>query len=107
MNYEREIIRVLTEAGDKGLKVHLISRHVFNACNSMFAPVSYEEVHTFVGQYLHRNASRKSCPFIERTGWGIYRLKRSSKGEYLLNFQDKEPEEKNEAPKEDLSLSLF
>lgn len=75
----------------------------------MFAPVSYEEVHAFVGQYLYRNASRRPFPFIERIGWGTYRLNRRSinSTQYLLKFQDVEAEEKPEVQNEDLSLSLF
>ena len=32
-------------ASDEGLSVRKISRHVFNACNSFFNTISYEEVH--------------------------------------------------------------
>ena len=74
----------------------------------MFAPVSYEEVHTFVGQYLYRNASKRR-PFIKRLGWGRYRLNRNCKDAYqhLLDSQEKELEVKQETLQEDLSLSLF
>lgn len=74
----------------------------------MFAPVSYEEVHTIVGQYLYRNASKRR-PFIKRLGWGRYRLNRKYKEAYqhLLDAQDKKTEVKQELSQEDLSLSLF
>lgn len=36
MNYDSEILFVLTEAGEKGLSVKKIARHVFNNCNGLF-----------------------------------------------------------------------
>ena len=36
MQYDKEILRVLAEAGNEGLSVQKVSRHVFNACNSLF-----------------------------------------------------------------------
>ena len=42
MNYDHEILAVLTRAGEKGLKLQYIARHVYNACNSMFTPLDYK-----------------------------------------------------------------
>lgn len=109
MDYANEIIRVLTEAGDEGLKADKISRHVFNACNSMFAPEDYERVHQYVRQYLHRNASMVRYPFIERVGWGRYRLDRQALRSSQLSFRfaDLPPADDVAASREDHSLSLF
>ena len=41
---------VLAEAGDDGLRVAKIAKHVLNACNSLFAPLGYDEVHAYVQQ---------------------------------------------------------
>lgn len=107
MFYDKEILRVLKEAGDNGLKTSKIARHVFNACNSFFNDVSYKEIHSYVSQYLIRN-SRNPGSIIERTDIrGVYRLNMNSgqTQQLLLEFTDaKQPE----TPKAvDKSLSLW
>ena len=52
MQYDKEILRVLAEAGSEGLSVQKISRHVFNACNSLFNSLNQEDVHKYVQMYL-------------------------------------------------------
>lgn len=52
MNFDQEILRILTLAGDGGLKTEKIARHVFNSCNSMFTPLNYKDVHSYVSQFL-------------------------------------------------------
>ena len=44
MNYDREILRVLVEAGSEGLSVQKISRHVHYACNSFFNVIDFDEI---------------------------------------------------------------
>lgn len=36
MRFEKDILLILIEAGDNGLSVNKISRHVFNTHNSFF-----------------------------------------------------------------------
>ena len=67
MNYDKEIWRVLTEAGMNGLSVQKIARHVFNASNNFFETVTFEEVHAYVQQYLLKN-SKNPDSIIESTG---------------------------------------
>ena len=108
MNYDKEIWRVLTEAGMNGLSVQKISRHVFNASNNFFETVTFEEVHTYVQQYLLKN-SKNPDSIIESTGVrGIYRMNPASQEsqQLMLLFRDEEPEEPA-TPHEDKSLSLF
>ena len=104
MDYDYEIIRVLTEAGDKGLKVDKISRHVFNACNSMFAPADYERVHQYVGQYLYRNAFLVKHPFIQKIGWGN---NAAHTAQLSFRFQDASETPESLAATEDHTLPLF
>lgn len=108
MNYDKEIWRVLTEAGMNGLSVQKIARHVFNASNNFFETVTFEEVHTYVQQYLLKN-SKNPDSIIESTGVrGIYRMNPASQEsqQLMLLFRDEEPEEPA-TPHEDKSLSLF
>lgn len=110
MKYDREIILVLSEAGDKGLSVRKIARHVFNRCNGLFDAIEYEDVRRYVGEYLSRN-SKSADSMIERTDVrGVYRINMSSDGSRQLLFQFKEDdgvEEEGSRFVEDRSLTLF
>ena len=59
MRYEKEIVDVLAKAGNNGLSVKKIARHVFNASNSFFEVLDFSEVHQQVQRCLLRN--RRSC----------------------------------------------
>lgn len=108
MNYDKEILRILTEVGDRGLSVAKVSLHVYNACNSLFTMVSYEDVHRYVAQYLLRNSKNRDS-IIEKTERGIYHLnlKSAETQQLMLQFQDEAPEETVSPQTDDLSLSLF
>lgn len=108
MDYDRNILKFLTEAGEQGLSVQKLTRHVFNACNTFFEPISFEDVHRYVQSFLLRN-SKNPDSIIERTDTrGNYRLNPDNQEsrQLMLLFLDDVPEE---APKqqEDQSLSLF
>ena len=108
MEYEREILRVLIEAGSEGLSVQKISRHVFNACNSFFNPVAFDTIHAYVSNYLTLQ-SKKPTSLIEKTARrGVYRLNMQlpETQQLRLQFLDQEEEETRPA-NEDLSLPLF
>lgn len=74
MNFDDEILKVLTLAGDDGLKTEKIARHVFNACNSMFNPLNYKDVHGYVTQYLIKNSKDPLSVVEKGGGHGVYRL---------------------------------
>lgn len=98
MNYEREIIRILTEAGRGGLSVHKISMHVYNARNSLFDVADIDEVSRRVYNYLLRN-SKTPDSVIERAGKrGVYRLNLSSgrTSQLMLKFADSVSEDETE-----------
>ena len=108
LDYEKEILKFLTEAGEQGLSVQKIARHVFNSCNTFFEPVSFEEVHRYVQSFLLRN-SKNSDSIIEKTGMrGNYRLNPDNQEsrQLMLLFRDDVPEDNPKEP-EDQSLSLF
>ena len=76
MTYDQQILHILTEAGERGISVQTIARHVFNMNVSLFVSPDFEEIRTYVQQYLLRN-SRSSLSLIERTERrGYYRLNR-------------------------------
>ena len=106
MQYDKEILRVLAEAGNEGLSVQKVSRHVFNACNSLFNSLIQEDVHKYVQAYLLKS---KSCnSLIEKSKKGVYRLNENNQlsQQLILQFHD-EVETPKEKPAEDRSLNLF
>ena len=111
MTYDQQILKVLTEAGEGGVSVQAIAKHVYNMNCTFFSQPDYEDIRSYVQQYLLRN-SKSSQSLIESTGRrGYYRL--NSKGsadarQLLLQFREELVEEKEEEkPKQDLSLNLF
>ena len=104
--YNNEILKVLAEAGNDGLSVKKIARHVHNAHNTLFSNVSFDEVYAYVGQYLKRN-SKCADSIIERTDLrGVYRinLRNEHSQQLMLQFQDEYNEK--ESSQEAMCLKL-
>ena len=109
MNYDREIYKVLVEAGEAGISLQKLSRHVHNACNSLFNPITREDVHAYVVQFIQRNSSGNNASIERMQQRGVYRLNSRSNqtSELMLQFSNHE-EIIDVGPKEteDLSLTL-
>ncbi len=90
VNYEKEVFDILLEAGDRGLEISKIARHVHHEVNSLFEKVDYEDVYKDVRRLVNKE-SRNPHSFVGRTQKrGCYRLNRNS-GMYmqlLLHFED-------------------
>lgn len=111
MTYDQQILKVLTEAGEGGVSVQAIAKHVYNMNYTFFFQPDYEEIRTYVQQYLLRN-SKSAQSIIESTGRrGYYRLNTEGSADarqMMLQFREERVEEKEEEkPQQDLSLSLF
>ena len=111
MTYDQQILQVLTEAGECGVSVQAIAKHVYNMNCTFFVQPDFEEIRTYVQQYLLRN-SKSQQSLIESTGRrGYYRLNTEGSADarqLLLQFRDeKEEETDEEKPQQDLSLDLF
>lgn len=109
--YDQQILRVLTDVGDKGISVQLLSRQVYNLNVSLFSSQDLEEIRSYVQQYLLKN-SKSPQSLIESTGRrGYYRLNtlhNADARQLMLEFKRHEQvEEKEEKPLPDLSLDLF
>lgn len=74
MDYTKEILSVLYEAGIGGLSVKKISMHVHHSCNSLFAPVSYDDVRRNVQTWLLRNSKDSSSPVVHCAQRGHYAI---------------------------------
>lgn len=109
VNYDQQILKVLTEAGDYGVSVQSVVKHVYNMNRTFFSQPDYEDVKSYVQQFLLRN-SKSAQSLIERTGQrGYYRLNTQGSQDarqLMLQFTDDEPKEE-EKPRQDFSLSLF
>ena len=55
MQYEKDILLLLIEAGEKGLSVSKITRHIFNTYNSFFLSLNIEDTHQEVQQCSLKN----------------------------------------------------
>jgi LPS O-antigen subunit length determinant protein (WzzB/FepE family) len=111
MSYDQQILKVLTEAGERGIGVQTIAKHIYNMNRTFFFQPDFEEIRSYVQQYLLRN-SKSQQSLIESTGRrGYYRLNTSGSADarqLMLQFTDKQEEKEEEkSPVQDLSLSLF
>ena len=110
VNYDQQILKVLTEAGDYGVSVQSVVKHVYNMNRTFFSQPDYEDVKSYVQQFLLRN-SKSSQSLIERTERrGYYRMNTSGSTDarqLMLQFSEVQEEKKEEKPQQDLSLDLF
>ena len=111
MTYDKQILQILTEVGEKGISVQLMAKHLYNLNSSLFFTPDYEEIRTYVQQYLLKN-SKSSLSLVEATGKrGFYRLNTQNNADarqLMIEFREThQPEYKEEKPAVDLSLDLF
>ena len=111
MTYDQQILSILTDVGDKGISVQLLSKHLYNLNTSLFAPLDIEDIRNYVQQYLLKN-STSSLSLVEATGKrGFYRLNTQNNADarqLMIEFREShQPEDKEEKPDIDLSLDLF
>jgi hypothetical protein len=113
MTYEQQILHILSEVGERGISVSVLSKHVYNLNCTLFSQPDLQEVKQFVQQYLLKN-SKASLSLIESTGRrGYYRLNTQNNADarqLMLEFREEEirlKEVEEEKPQKDLSLSLF
>lgn len=112
--YDQQILRILTEVGERGIRVHLLAKHLYNLNCGLFSTVSIEDIRLYVRQYLLRN-SKSSQSLIERNAYGCYRLntaRNQTAQQLILQFSDEQQgDDGADTGKEeqaiDLSLDLF
>ena len=110
MTYDQQILKVLTEAGERGIGVQTISKHVYNMNCTVFVQPDFEEIRSYVQQYLLKN-SKSPQSLIESTGRrGYYRLNTTGSTDaqqMMLQFMEESAEKNQEsADKSDVDLSL-
>ena len=111
MTYDRQILKILMDVGERGISVQLLTKHVYNINSSLFFTPDLDEIRSYVQQYLLKN-SKSASSLVESMGRrGYYRLNTQNNADarqLMIEFRDAiRPEEKEEKPVEDLSLDLF
>lgn len=88
MNLDQEIFKVLMAAGIQGLKLEKIARHVYNSCNSIFTPLNYKDVHTYVTSYLTKCSKDPKSLIQKGKGYGVYHInfKATAVQQLMLDF---------------------
>jgi hypothetical protein len=111
MTYDRQILRILTDVGDRGISVQLLAKHVYNQNSTLFFSPDLSEIHAYVQQYLLKNSKSSSSLIESMEQRGYYRLNTSQNADarqLMLEFKNQSSvEEKEEQPQQDLSLDLF
>ena len=109
MDYHQEILRILIEADCEGLSVKKIVNHVYNACNSLFAPIAYDSVYKAVVQDLITHAKKPNSLIMRTAKRGTYRITENPlSNQLLLQFKEHNEEERNmEEIKKEMPLNLF
>ena len=111
MTYDRQILRILTAVGDKGISVQLLAKHVYNQNSTLFYTPDLSEIRSFVQQYLLKNSKQPSSLIESMEQRGHYRLNTKNNPDaqqLMLDFKEQSSEaEKEEPPQQDLSLDLF
>ena len=112
MTYEQQILQILTMAGERGISVSAVTKHVYNQNCTFFSQPDLVEIKQFVQQYLLKN-SKTSSSLVESMGKrGYYRLNTNDSADarqLMLDFREQEDGVETEEKKmpQDLSLDLF
>jgi len=110
MTYDKQILQILTDVGERGISVMSLAKHVYNQNCTFFSTPDFEEIRGYVQQYLLKN-SKSQQSLIESTGRrGFYRLNTKNNvdaQQLMLQFGAERQAEETVEPPKDLSLSLF
>lgn len=81
MDYDKDIILILAEAGQKGLRAGKIALHVYNTNRSLFFSPEKNDVYKRVLNCLHKRSSTKKPLITKGEKRGYYRLTPRGKAE--------------------------
>ena len=111
MTYDRQILKILTDVGDRGISVQLLAKHVYNQNSTLFFSPDLSEIRAYVQQYLLKNSKSAFSLIESMERRGYYRLNTRNNADALqmmLEFREHSSEdEKEEKSQKDLSLDLF
>ena len=91
MTYDKQILRILTDVGDKGISIRLLSKHVYNMNLTLFYVPDLDEIYTYVQRYLRKNSRTPSSLIEHMERRGYYRLNTRNNADarqLLLEFSE-------------------
>lgn len=110
---EQQIVELLAKAGTRGMTCKKLAKHLYNANNSLFETLSFDDIYRELQAYFYKKTKTRNS-YIEKTGqWGYYRLnveKLNTSLGWLIDYNDEEKEqaeEKNNTVDNTRYLSLF
>ncbi len=110
--YHKDIVDILLNCGQEGMKVKNIARHIYNMHYGLFATnVVFDNIYNQIRFYLCRQVCLKRAPFM-RTRWGYYTIKPdyAIQLDFTLDLLKEEPAgkaSKNKPTEHTVQLSLF
>ena len=112
MGYDKQILQVLSWAGERGISVLAIAKHVFNMNRTFFVSPDFREIHDYVQQYLLRNSKQPQSLIARTERRGVYRLNLAGSEDarhLMLDFRETKNvlQEETQKPQTDFSLNLF
>lgn len=112
MLYEKDVIQILIEAGDKGLSISKIAHHVFNTRNNLFGSINYNTVYNLIYRYIKQNLKRSDSPIVNASEHGKYTINHNQNAlQQFIVWLDEEDTNTRDEDKDkiqiDQSLSLF
>lgn len=94
MKYEQDIIDILMQVGDAGLPLQSIVKHIHNARNTLFEPISESSVYQSVRTYIIKNSRNEHSLFVKGEDKKYRINKNAAQAKQLaLLFTDEEPED--------------
>lgn len=109
--YEQQILRILTDVGERGISVQLLAKHVYNQNSTLFFTPDLPEIRAYVQQYLLKNSKSPSSLIESMNRRGYYRLNTQNNTDarqLVLEFKEQSfAEVKEVSSQQDLSLDLF
>lgn len=73
--YHRDIVQILLESGERGMKPCTVARRLFNIYVDLFCNnLSYERMRREVEVYLWRESKRRTSVFIHKS-YGLYAIR--------------------------------
>lgn len=111
--YHRDIMEILLECGNNGLKLCRISKKIYNKHADLFATdINYEALYGCIRSYLWKQSKRRESPFTRNTH-GVYALKTDAAIQLDLFWdsipsqEEEEPEEAEEKKPNHIQMELF
>lgn len=94
--YHRDIMEILLACGGNGLKLHRISKKIYNRHADLFADdVNYDALYNSVRFYLWKQSKRRESP-IMRNSFGVYAIKPDAAIQLDLFWDQKHQENRDE-----------